>query len=140
MRFPRFLTVAVLIAVVPGLPAASGTESAPPHESVVRGEVLYRVHCAACHGVGGRGDGPVAGELRTAPTDLTRLTVAGVFPTDRVRGSIDGRQEIRSHGSSEMPIWGLTFVERGRVDDQEAAVAGRIDDLTAYVRSIQGGD
>jgi putative copper resistance protein D len=38
--------------------------------SIARGAALYAEHCAACHGVGGRGDGPAAQGLATKPADL----------------------------------------------------------------------
>jgi mono/diheme cytochrome c family protein len=43
-------------------------------------------YCASCHGPMGRGDGPVAGELKTRPTDLTQLAKNnnGQFPYVRV--------------------------------------------------------
>jgi cbb3-type cytochrome c oxidase subunit I len=36
-----------------------------------RGRELWSLHCASCHGAGGRGDGPARPWLRPAPTDLT---------------------------------------------------------------------
>ncbi len=44
-------------------------ESRP--EAVARGKVLYdRYGCAVCHGVEGRGDGPVARSLNPRPRDF----------------------------------------------------------------------
>ena len=46
-----------------------------PASSVIRsgeGTKLFANHCAACHGVGGRGDGPLAGQLSRTPTDLVK--------------------------------------------------------------------
>lgn len=55
-------------------------------QDVSYGEAEYRDSCAVCHGVDGRGDGPLADELQKRPTDLTRLfqKSGGAFPT---RGS-----------------------------------------------------
>jgi putative copper export protein/mono/diheme cytochrome c family protein len=39
--------------------------------AIVRGERLYQTDCASCHGTTGQGDGPAAGTLPVAPTDLT---------------------------------------------------------------------
>lgn len=39
--------------------------------SVANGARLYAVHCAACHGPEGRGDGPAAAALDRPPADLT---------------------------------------------------------------------
>lgn len=40
-------------------------------DSIDHGEVLYRKHCAACHGPHGRGDGPATAALAYLPPDLT---------------------------------------------------------------------
>jgi mono/diheme cytochrome c family protein len=40
-------------------------------DSVVAGARLFPEHCAACHGAGVRGDGPVAASLADKPADLT---------------------------------------------------------------------
>ncbi|MEW6248751.1 MAG: c-type cytochrome [Nitrospirota bacterium] len=39
---------------------------------VNRGRAVYERHCLACHGVGGRGDGPEAASLRTKPANFHR--------------------------------------------------------------------
>jgi putative copper export protein/mono/diheme cytochrome c family protein len=39
--------------------------------SIAEGAALYPVHCAACHGSEGRGDGPLAAGLPVPPADLT---------------------------------------------------------------------
>lgn len=72
----------------------------------------YQSSCAACHGINGKGDGPVSKELKTPPADLTVLTKNnnGVFPYDMVYQVIDGRDtSIASHGTREMPAWGYRF-------------------------------
>lgn len=108
-------------------------------EAVRRGERLYRVYCASCHGMEGEGGGPVAEVLTVPPTDLTRLAAShdGNFPTAAARNAIDGRADVAGHGHRDMPVWGLTFQIQGRAADQESEVRGRIDDLIAYLQSIQ---
>ena len=39
--------------------------------SITRGAALYSANCAACHGAGGHGDGPLAASLPVPPADLT---------------------------------------------------------------------
>ena len=39
--------------------------------SVANGMLLYGESCAVCHGIGGYGDGPAAGDLKPKPADLT---------------------------------------------------------------------
>jgi mono/diheme cytochrome c family protein len=41
--------------------------------SAASGEQMYNSYCAACHGKDGKGGGPAAAALKTAPTDLTTL-------------------------------------------------------------------
>jgi Cytochrome c len=75
------------------------------------GKLEYQASCAACHGADGKGNGPVAAALTTKPPDLTTLSKKnnGVFPVGRIYDTIDGRQELKSHGTREMPIWGFRF-------------------------------
>jgi hypothetical protein len=75
------------------------------------GKAEYQSSCAACHGMNGKGDGPLSGELRTTPSNLTLLAKnnGGVFPAKVLYEIIDGRKTIRAHGSYEMPVWGNVF-------------------------------
>jgi mono/diheme cytochrome c family protein len=41
--------------------------------AIKQGAQLYQIHCAACHGVEGKGDGPQASSLSKPPTNLTDL-------------------------------------------------------------------
>jgi putative copper export protein/mono/diheme cytochrome c family protein len=45
--------------------------------SIERGAKLYAANCVACHGAGGRGDGPLAAGLPVAPADLTAAHIFG---------------------------------------------------------------
>lgn len=103
-------TTAVKRLVIAGAVIAfSGSASA---QNIDVGRTQYQSSCAACHGIDGKGDGPVAKELKTPPADLTVLAKNnnGVFPYDMVYQVIDGRNSsITSHGTREMPIWGYRF-------------------------------
>jgi mono/diheme cytochrome c family protein len=98
------------------------------------GSRLFRTHCASCHGGAGRGNGPLADQLRHAPPDLTKYTArnGGVFPRERVYRIIDGR-EVSSHGDREMPVWGDVFTSSGSTSDVKA----RIDAIVRYLEGIQ---
>lgn len=107
------------------------------------GEAEYLNSCAACHGLYGRGDGPLAEVLMKRPADLTALEKknAGEFPYYQVFAVIDGRSIVSSHGSREMPVWGLQFLE----DDSktygpiggEAVTQERVHELTNYIATLQ---
>ena len=57
--------------VVQGGAAAQDQEKVPARYSdPSSGKQMFRDHCAACHGMEGRGDGPVARFLRTPLADL----------------------------------------------------------------------
>jgi len=114
------------------------------------GKLEYQWSYVACHGVDGKGTGPLAAELKTKPADLTLIAKLnkGVFPFNRVYETIDGRQEVTSHGSREMRgfrynpslIQGFSRTAPYFVDpviDREAVIRGRILALVDYVYRIQ---
>ncbi len=43
-----------------------------PRELQILGEQVYATYCRGCHGVGGRGDGPMAARMNPRPRDLVR--------------------------------------------------------------------
>lgn len=137
----RIWTALLLLTALPlvSLPGRAQTNPAALQQSLEQGRRTYQIHCASCHGSTGQGDGPVAKDLKIAPTDLTRLTARnnGQFPRDQTYMTIDGRQEVRGHGTSTMPVWGLSFQVQGSDKNQETEVRERIQDLLAYLRSIQ---
>ena len=102
------------------------------------GEAIYRAHCASCHGVSGTGDGPVSEFLRIPVPDLTRIALRnnGVFPSAQVQRIIDGRQRVRGHGSTEMPVWGDTLGPT-LVGPDAAVTQRRIEELVAHLERLQ---
>jgi len=118
----------------------SGILVCPPgwgHEHAgYTGSGLYRAYCASCHGVNGKGDGPVASSLRVSVPDLTHIAAreGGSFPADQVRKIIDGRIPVPAHGSPAMPVWGLEFRDDIR---KQKHVRELIDLLVDYLRSVQ---
>jgi mono/diheme cytochrome c family protein len=102
------------------------------------GGALYKTYCASCHGATARGTGPIAVFLRVAPADLTQIAKRnkGVFPEDQVYRIIDGRQAVKTHGDSQMPVWGDAFAKSIGGGDEKAVVE-KIRALVAYLASIQ---
>lgn len=104
----------------------------------------FEANCATCHGVSGRGDGPVVELLRRAPPDLTQLSKrnGGVFPIDSVYQTIEGGT-VSAHGSREMPIWGRDYRIQGAeyyMDvpyDPEIYVRTRLLWLVEYLSRLQ---
>jgi mono/diheme cytochrome c family protein len=101
------------------------------------GEYLYRTYCASCHGPGGRGDGPVAGLLRTPLLDLRQIAerAGGTFPRDQVARTIDGRTMPQGHGRPEMPVWGHVLHTTEGTDDR--VIRQRITALVDYLETLQ---
>lgn len=134
--------VAGLAAAVTGWGAAAWGAAAEPtadEEAIARGRLTYRVYCANCHGRQAEGDGELAELLTVAPADLTRIRerYEGKFPDEWIARKIDGRERVRGHGMQEMPVWGLSFRDANRPADQEEEVQARIDQLVAFLRTIQ---
>ena len=134
-----------LITLLLAAASALGTAAFAQKEKVDVGKQEFKTHCAACHGLDAKSNGPDAYNLEVAPADLTLLARnnAGVFPVDHVIDVIDGRAQIKSHGLREMPIWGKRYAARAAEHfadspyDQEAFVRGRVLILVDYLRRIQ---
>jgi mono/diheme cytochrome c family protein len=100
------------------------------------GRQMFVSYCASCHGVDGKGSGPVASSLRKRPTDLTTLAKknGGKFPGAEVTRELKSIYQA-PHGSMEMPVWGPFFTElspRG-----EAIGTLRITNIVNYIESLQ---
>lgn len=141
------LAAALALSILSMTPpaAAQSTQSAKsPSLPLALGKRDFETYCAACHGESGKGDGPVAEFIALTAPDLTRLARknAGRFPAELVERIIDGRADVKVHGTRDMPIWGDWFdVEADqpglRREEREIVVRERIATLTAYLKSIQ---
>ena len=102
-------------------------------EKYLSGPDAYEKFCASCPGVTGKGDGPIAIDLKPTPHDLTLLAKwnQGVFPYHEVYEIIDGRAEVRTHGTGQMPVWGEQFA----VDSPYSHEVVR--ELALYLAGIQ---
>ncbi len=86
-----FHTIPFVVLFLSGLTLpAQGQE---PQIDSGRGQEVYQLHCARCHGIQGKGDGPAAAKLIVPPTNFHR-------PGSRSKTELDLRSAI---------IWGLAF-------------------------------
>lgn len=129
--------VLVCLLVTPFTAAAQTLPLAGSQQAVAGGE-LFRTYCAVCHGSGARGDGPLASSMMRKPADLTEIAKrnGGVFPSELVFRTIDGKKPVRGHGGPDMPVWGDAFA-RSRDGGSEERVKQMIDSLVNYLESIQ---
>lgn len=97
----RCALAAMLLLVTEGVSVAAQAD----------GRQMYLRYCSSCHGVQGKGNGPVSRDLKIKVPDLTGLAKKnkGVYPLDDVMATIDGRRLVRGHGERNMPVWGETF-------------------------------
>jgi len=134
------------VSMLVGLTLVALSISAAPqtgnqHQPVLRpvdGTSIFRNYCAACHGLDGRGNGPVSKELKREVPDLTKLSQrnGGSFPALHVRNTIlFGTDDLLpAHGSKEMPIWGPIFHE---IEFDRDLGHVRLENITKYVESVQ---
>lgn len=108
-----------------------------PQSQPESGKQMYKDYCAACHGIDGKGNGPVADFLKASPPDLTsmakRYGEKSVVP--KVTFILGSGAESKAHGTPEMPIWGPVFSRLSHHSDQ--VVLLRIHNVATYVDSIQ---
>lgn len=140
----RFFLATVLLACL-GL--AGSFALAQPRFDGVRdlGRAEFEANCAHCHGMQGRGDGPLRGFLTRPTPDLTVLARenGGVFPVSRIYEVILGTEEPTVHGTREMPVWGREYRRRAAEHyfdapyDPEVFVRARILALIDYIARLQ---
>ena len=102
---------------------ASSTAKAVTPAMIERGREIYKTNCVACHGEGGKGDGPGAGVLKPPPRDhtdaayMSTLTDKEIADVIKMGGAIKGRPLMPSHPQ----------------------ISGTdMDSLVAYIRTLSG--
>jgi mono/diheme cytochrome c family protein len=102
------------------------------------GKEMFTQYCAPCHGVDGKGNGPAASAMKTAPVDLTQLAKKhdGKFPGNSVASTLKfGGGGTGAHGSADMPVWGPLFQSLDKFHD--TTVQQRISNLVSYIEGLQ---
>lgn len=134
----RYMVLALFAASALGLGnAQSNAPTTLNQTAATSGKQMYLSYCASCHGVDGRGHGPVASSLKMLPADLTLLSRKnnGKFPDAHIDAILQYGPPIPSHGTAEMPVWGPIL---GKLDKANPEVKQiRISNLTQYLKSIQ---
>ena len=110
-------------------------------EEPIDGRTAFMENCASCHGVDGKGDGPMARGLATAPPDLTLIAArnGGVFPTNQVMSTIDGLDR-GEHFSAAMPEFGAGDMGATVIVEEDGIgtpIPMQLLALAEYLESIQ---
>ena len=103
----------------------------------MEGKDLYVAYCASCHGLTGKGDGPVSPDLKTPMADLRTIAKRnnGAVPKEELEKMILGEKGSRAaHGSEDMPVWGPVF--RKVENDRDLGLV-RVRHLLDYLISLQ---
>jgi mono/diheme cytochrome c family protein len=135
-----FALAAACAAGVANAQQSSGTLVVPVDKTPAdSGKQMFVSYCASCHGVDGKGSGPVALSLQKQPADLSALSRnnGGKFPTQHLIAILQFGSQAAAHGTAEMPVWGPIF---GRMDgkDRESTMKSlRISNVTRYIETLQ---
>ncbi len=146
MRVHKLYGFAAILAVLALFAGAQQSQPTPKKEikhvpitatSPASGSEMFQAYCAVCHGRDGKGGGPAAEALKTAPADLTTLAKGnnGSYPGLRVAAVIRGDAPMPAHGTKEMPVWGPLFWRLSQ--GHESEVQQRIANLNKYIESLQ---
>ncbi len=101
------------------------------------GRSTFSQFCAPCHGIDGKGHGPVTPILTTPPGDLTQVNRRnnGAFPLATFEAVLTRatRPQTPAH-RSELLSWGPLFAS---IDSSKTLARARVANLLAYIESIQ---
>ena len=128
---------AAVLAALLMLPATASAQDQQPRQTTPGAET-FRTYCATCHGPSARGDGPLAAAMKQKPANLTEIAKrnGGVYPSEMVFKTIDGRNPVRGHGGPDMPAWAEAFSKSREAGDADR-VKSVIQALVDYLESIQ---
>ena len=129
----------------PFVPQHAVAQNSPSKPKADLGRLEFESKCATCHGLTGKGDGPIASFLTKKPADLTGLAKAngGVIPVATMYEIILGDRNVAAHGPRDMPAWGQAYrIQAGEyfVDtpyDPDAYIRARILTVIEYISRLQ---
>jgi mono/diheme cytochrome c family protein len=136
------LAAALAVGVVYANQTASNTLVVPVNKAPANnGKQMYASFCAPCHGLDGRGQGPMAAALKQQPTNLALLSKnnGGKFPDIHIVSVLQFGAANPSHGTAQMPVWGPVFskLDESNPSQSDELRSLRINNLSEYLRTLQ---
>ena len=140
----NLLFAALAVALLAGIGYANQSASTRvvipvSKTSASNGKQMYVNYCAPCHGVDGRGQGPVAAALKKQPANLALLAKnnGGKFPSTHIMSVLQFGAANPSHGSAEMPVWGPMLGKMDTTSAEPNVRVLRISNLSGYLQTLQ---
>lgn len=131
--------LAAMLAIGIGYVCQSSAQANDPIKKLTStdGKEMFSILCTSCHGVDGKGHGPVTIANAVPPVDLTVLSKNnhGKFPEAHVIHVLQYGAGVPTHTAVEMPVWGPRLGKINRDDPNDRMV--RVRNLMRYLETIQ---
>ena len=112
---------ALAVLLVPAMASAGDAAAGKP---------VFQANCSSCHGMTGKGDGPVGAALTPPPRDLT--TGDFKFDTDG-----DGKPGTDADLKSVITKGALAYGGSPLMAPWPTLTAAQVDDVVAFIRSLK---
>ena len=112
---------ALAVLLVPAMASAGDAAAGKP---------VFQANCSSCHGMTGKGDGPVGAALTPPPRDLT--TGDFKFDTDG-----DGKPGTDADLKSVITKGALAYGGSPLMAPWPTLTAAQVDDVIAFIRSLK---
>ena len=123
------LRTLIISAALAGFAALAAT-TATAAGDVAAGKALYDTNCMSCHGLTGKGDGPVGAVLTPRPRDFSTAEFKFDTNSDGTPGSDDDLQAVIQKGAGAFGGSPLMAPWPSLSDDE-------IANLIAFIRSLK---
>jgi len=121
-RLATLLTLAALAVLLVPAMASAGDAAA--------GKPVFQANCSTCHGMTGKGDGPVGAALTPPPRDFAK----GDFKYDT---DGDGKAGTDADLKAVITKGALAYGGSPLMAPWPTLTAAQIDDIVAYIRSLK---